>query len=100
MEVGLIIDGNKLVGFKQHLVFYKGKILSGTKSHWNIHEYRVNPGTFTAAKLNDGIKQKISNLVVCKIFLVKNDPFTDSDGKIDEDDRSEKQEDADPSNKA
>ncbi|KAL2504989.1 NAC domain containing protein 41 [Abeliophyllum distichum] len=87
-----IIDGNKLVGFKQHLVFYKGKILSGTKTRWNIHEYRVNPGTFTAAEQNDGVKQKISNLVVCKIFLVKDDPLTDSDGEIDEDDGSEKQE--------
>ncbi|KAL2520528.1 NAC domain-containing protein 41-like [Forsythia ovata] len=62
----------------------------GTKTCWNIHEYRVNPGTFTAAELNDGVKQKISNLVVCKIFLVKDDLFTDFDGEIDDDDRSKK----------
>ncbi|KAL2528689.1 NAC domain-containing protein 79-like [Forsythia ovata] len=92
-----IIDGTKVVGFKQHLVFYQGKISSGTQTPWKIHEYRANPSSFTAAEMNDGITKKISNLVVCKIFLMNDDPTTDSDGEIEslifeEDDGSEEKD--------
>ncbi|CAA2949034.1 NAC domain-containing 86-like [Olea europaea subsp. europaea] len=77
-----ITDGAKVVGFKRHLVFYQGKMSSGTQTLWNAHEYRVNPRIFTAVELNDGVKNKISNLVVCKIFHMEDDPVTDSDGEI------------------
>ncbi|CAI9777417.1 unnamed protein product [Fraxinus pennsylvanica] len=96
-----IIDGTKVVGFKRHLVFHQGKISSGTQTHWNIHEFGVNPSTFSAAELSDGIRKKISNLVVCKIFLTKDDPITGFEGEIEEEEEEglEKEEAANPSNK-
>lgn len=57
-----ITDGPKVVGFKRHLVFYQGKMSSGTQTLWNVHEYRVNPRIFTAVELNDGVKNKVINL--------------------------------------
>jgi hypothetical protein len=33
---------NTLIGFKKSLVFYEGKPPGGRKSHWIMHEYRVN----------------------------------------------------------
>ncbi|CAI9763269.1 unnamed protein product [Fraxinus pennsylvanica] len=93
-----ITDGTKVVGYMRHLVFYRGKISSGIQTLWNVHEYRVNPSIFTAAELNDGVKNKITNLVVCKIFLKKDDPDTDSDEEIEEEDGSEEEEAPNPSN--
>ncbi|KAL2528625.1 NAC domain-containing protein [Forsythia ovata] len=65
-----IIDGTKVVGFKQHLVFYQGKISSGTQTPWKIHEYRANPSSFTAAEMNDGIKKKVICIgLICVVGL-------------------------------
>jgi hypothetical protein len=33
---------NIVIGFKKSLVFYEGKAPGGRKSHWIMHEYRVN----------------------------------------------------------
>ncbi|CAK9152611.1 unnamed protein product [Ilex paraguariensis] len=89
-----IVADYKVIGFKRKLVFYHGNPGSGTKTRWMIREYSAHTNIFAASELDESTKEKISNIVMCKVFEEEDDPTmseqtnisesTSSDGSADE----------------
>lgn len=70
--------GNKVVGMKKTLVFYRGKPPHGSRTDWIMHEYRfVSTETTKAANAPQGKPSTqsptvpVDNWVLCRIFLKK-----------------------------
>ncbi|KAK3042331.1 hypothetical protein RJ639_002377 [Escallonia herrerae] len=56
---------NQIVGFKRTSVFYQRMVAEGERTHWTVHEYRVNPKAFP--DLDSSLETKIEHYVVCQI---------------------------------
>ncbi|CAL5355211.1 unnamed protein product [Camellia sinensis] len=82
-----VVDNDKVIGYKRRLAFYFAKPLQEMETDWFIHEYRVSPAIFTPDELIDNtIKDKISNFVVCKVCHKEKDPsMASSDSSTDSD---------------
>ncbi|KAG5560804.1 hypothetical protein RHGRI_003977 [Rhododendron griersonianum] len=67
-------DGS--IGFMRELVFkYSHPEDKEEEKEWYIHEYRATPANFTADELvGDDVQEKISNLVLCKVFCKEEIP--------------------------
>ncbi|KAI4373760.1 hypothetical protein MLD38_011844 [Melastoma candidum] len=83
--------GNRVVGMKKTLVFYKGKPPSGAKTDWIMHEYRLatpadSPNLSPQKmKLNKSPVVGMENWVLCRIFLKKRNTRNDEDDASDRD---------------
>ncbi|KAE8716477.1 ONAC010 protein [Hibiscus syriacus] len=62
----VICRGNRVVGMKKTLVFYKGNPPKGTRTDWIMHEYRL-----LSAETADCNAVAVGNWVLCRIFLKK-----------------------------
>ncbi|KAL1206174.1 NAC domain-containing protein 41 [Cardamine amara subsp. amara] len=73
--------GNKIIGMKKTLVFYKGKPPNGTRTNWVLHEYRLV-----------GSQQELygqnMNWVLCRVFLKKRSDNNNNNNKRKEDDQT------------
>ncbi|XP_058201839.1 NAC domain-containing protein 96-like isoform X1 [Rhododendron vialii] len=72
-----IEDGNGgSIGFVRILDFHYSNPKDAEKGEeWHIQEYRVSPAYFTADELvDDNVKEKISNFVLCKIVCEEQIP--------------------------
>nr|GEX08413.1 hypothetical protein [Tanacetum cinerariifolium] len=58
-EVKYPTDNNQqvVVGIKKTLVFYKGKPLSGTRTNWIMHKYRLASQTPQAKHITEGVEK-------------------------------------------
>ncbi|XP_059430193.1 NAC domain-containing protein 2-like [Corylus avellana] len=56
---------NIVVGFKKSLVFYEGKAPRGRKSHWIMHEYRINDAP---RRKRTSANDMILDEVLCMIY--------------------------------
>ncbi|CAK9174128.1 unnamed protein product [Ilex paraguariensis] len=93
----IIVSHSKVIGFKRKLVFYRGNLGSWTKTCWMISEYRAHTNVFTASELDENTKEKISNIVLCKVFEAE-DPImfeqTDISESTSSDDSTDEGDDA------
>uniref|UniRef100_A0A2P2K063 NAC transcription factors 35 n=1 Tax=Rhizophora mucronata TaxID=61149 RepID=A0A2P2K063_RHIMU len=78
--------GNRVVGMKKTLVFYRGKPPDGSRTDWIMHEYRLSSGETPPAC--DALQKKNStqssvvamkNWVLCRIFLKKRNTKNEED---------------------
>ncbi|KAE8672987.1 ONAC010 protein [Hibiscus syriacus] len=58
--------GNRVVGMKKTLVFYRGKPPKGTRTDWIMHEYRLLSAETAACNV-----VAVENWVLCRVFLKK-----------------------------
>ncbi|KAH0930257.1 hypothetical protein HID58_015984, partial [Brassica napus] len=86
------IGGNKLVGMKKTLVFYKGKPPNGTRTNWVLHEYRLLDSQQESYGEN-------TNWVLCRVFLKKTSN-TSNKRKEDEKEINEEKENDEDDNKS
>ncbi|XP_052180219.1 NAC domain-containing protein 26-like [Diospyros lotus] len=65
-----VLDGQELVGFVQKFDYYYNLANppEERKFEWYINEYRIEPSVMEAYQLDETTKQKVLNLVVCKVF--------------------------------
>ncbi|GMJ03329.1 VND-interacting 2, NAC domain containing protein 83 [Hibiscus trionum] len=70
--------GNRVVGMKKTLVFYRGKAPNGCRTDWIMHEYRVVSAETAACNVPPHRKNQtqtnaaaMENWVLCRIFLKK-----------------------------
>ncbi|OWM89551.1 hypothetical protein CDL15_Pgr024299 [Punica granatum] len=67
--------GNKCIGLKKSLVFYKGRAAKGVKTDWMMHEFRLPTLTNSAPPkryLGKGIIPPNDAWAICKIFKKAN----------------------------
>ncbi|KAI8566892.1 hypothetical protein RHMOL_Rhmol02G0077800 [Rhododendron molle] len=89
-------DGS--IGFMRELVF-KYSHPEDKEKEWYIHEYRVTPANFTTDELvGDNVQEKISNLVLCKVFCEEEIPPSKppTNSSSDEEDDNEVVDGANP----
>ncbi|CAJ2669008.1 unnamed protein product [Trifolium pratense] len=65
-----IIKGNRLIGMKKTLVFYKGRAPRGEKTNWVMHEYRLE-GSNTVPTQNLS-KQGTGEWVISRVYVKGN----------------------------
>ncbi|KDP34388.1 hypothetical protein JCGZ_12782 [Jatropha curcas] len=58
----------ELIGFVRKLDFYHGRPDKGSKSQWSIYEYRVNPEWLQVNEMDHATREKILNVVACKVI--------------------------------
>jgi len=65
--------GNRVVGMKKTLVFYRGKPPHGSRTDWIMHEYRLVDTTESPPcnKNNSSTQTVMEDWVICRIFLKK-----------------------------
>ncbi|KAG5521766.1 hypothetical protein RHGRI_034104 [Rhododendron griersonianum] len=64
--------GNKVVGMKKTLVFYRGKPPHGSRTDWIMHEYRLVDATESTIQQKKNSTQTVmEDWVICRIFLKK-----------------------------
>ncbi|KAI8527887.1 hypothetical protein RHMOL_Rhmol12G0108800 [Rhododendron molle] len=64
--------GNKVVGMKKTLVFYRGKPPHGSRTDWIMHEYRLVDATeSTIWQKKNSTQTVMEDWVICRIFLKK-----------------------------
>ncbi|KAE8663611.1 NAC domain-containing protein 2 [Hibiscus syriacus] len=59
----------KTLGIKKALVFYSGKALTGVKTNWIMHEYRLANVDRSAGKNNNNLR--LDDWVLCRIYNKK-----------------------------
>lgn len=64
----------KIVGHLKTLFFYQGSPPNGTETEWMVEEFRVNPEFVPVDKADHTTQEKITNLVVCKIYRMRPPP--------------------------
>ncbi|XP_022945547.1 protein FEZ-like [Cucurbita moschata] len=67
-------DGNKCIGLKKSLVFYKGRAAKGVKTDWMMHEFRLPSITDPAPTKRFVHKTLLANdsWAICRIFKKTN----------------------------
>ncbi|KAL5725326.1 hypothetical protein ACHQM5_008481 [Ranunculus cassubicifolius] len=63
-----ILDGCNIIANKKMFVFHEGKSPDGKKTNYVMKEYRLNPSLSLSSE-DSTVKNKIENLVICKIRL-------------------------------
>ncbi|KAI5591778.1 hypothetical protein BDE02_04G106200 [Populus trichocarpa] len=61
----------KIVGHVKTLFFYQGSPPNGTDTEWMVEEFRINPEFVPVDKADHTTQEKITNLVVCKIYRMR-----------------------------
>ncbi|KAL9225954.1 hypothetical protein vseg_001823 [Gypsophila vaccaria] len=61
-----IYSGNKYVGIKKALVFYKGRPPKGCKTDWIMHEYRLTEAKHQPIKQHGSMR--LDDWVLCRIY--------------------------------
>ncbi|KAL9334529.1 hypothetical protein Peur_071710 [Populus x canadensis] len=80
---GPITWEGKIVGYVKTLNFYQGSSPNGTETEWMVEEFRINP-EFVPINNNDrSTREKIENLVACKISRVQPEPEWNSQMMIE-----------------
>ncbi|XP_050229632.1 NAC domain-containing protein 86-like [Mercurialis annua] len=69
----------KLVGFMRKLHYHDGKPPKGVQSRWVVEEFRVNPGTIDGEEDDYATRQKVANLVICKVIYNNPSPPEDEE---------------------
>ncbi|KAK2966687.1 hypothetical protein RJ640_007974 [Escallonia rubra] len=64
-DVRIENNENQIIGFKRTLVFYQGKVAEGERTHWTLHEYRVNPKIIP--NLDSSLETEMEHYVACRI---------------------------------
>ncbi|GLU01914.1 hypothetical protein SLE2022_191940 [Rubroshorea leprosula] len=66
-------DGNKCIGLKKSLVFYRGRAAKGMKTDWMMHEFRLpSPSNSTPQKQLDKSLPANDAWAICRIFKKTN----------------------------
>ncbi|XP_062222033.1 putative NAC domain-containing protein 94 [Phragmites australis] len=68
-------DGNKCIGLKKSLVFYKGRAAKGVKTDWMMHEFRLPSLTDPSLPQKKPLEKTIppnDSWAICRIFKKTN----------------------------
>ncbi|XP_010549298.1 PREDICTED: NAC domain-containing protein 83-like isoform X2 [Tarenaya hassleriana] len=73
--------GNKVLGMKKTLVFYRGKPPNGTRTDWILHEYRLVDDTSHDMDASSTHERRArgESWVLCRIFLKKRNKETEEE---------------------